>query len=47
MTGILLGAVSVLYFSTGISYLLQGNPGMGFAFLCYALANIGLYMGAK
>lgn len=47
MTGALLLGVSVLYLGTAISYIIQGNPSMGFAFLCYALANLGIFYGAK
>ena len=39
--------VGVLYVVIGILYFLKGNWGNGLAFICYSLANIGLYFGAK
>lgn len=47
MTGTLLIVVGVLYVMTGLSYLSDGNVGMCIAFICYAGANFGLYLGAK
>ena len=44
MSGILLGIVGVLYIFTGINYFLEGNIGLGIAFLSYSLANYGLYL---
>lgn len=47
MTGILLIIVGVLYIGVGMGYAAQGNWGMAFAFTCYALANYGIYLGAR
>ena len=47
MTGMFLCLVGILYLMTAISYVIDGNIGMGIAFSCYSLANIGLYMAGK
>lgn len=47
MIPILMVLVGIIYFAIGTTYALNGNYGMFFAFLCYALANVGIYLGAK
>lgn len=47
MSGILLGSVSILYFAAGINYLVSGNTGMAIAFVCYGIANYGLYLAGS
>ena len=47
MTGYLLVGVGILYGLTALSYVYDKNLGMALAFLCYALANVGLYYGGK
>lgn len=39
----LIAIVGVIYFVIGIDLMSKGKGGLGFAFLAYALANIGLY----
>ncbi len=46
MTGIFLGAVSLMYLFAAANYIYTGNVGMGIAFLSYAIANYGLWMAS-
>lgn len=44
---ILLLGVGIVYIIVGLNYFIQGNSGMGIAFVAYAVANIGLYMAGR
>ncbi len=47
MNGLLLALVGVIYFIVAVGYCKDGNTGMAIAFLCYALANYGLYLAGR
>lgn len=47
MSAPLLICVSPIYIGVAISYGLKGNGGMAVAFVAYAVANVGLILGAK
>lgn len=44
---ICIGIVTGLYFVISINYFLINNLPMTLVFICYALANLGIYLGAK
>lgn len=39
--------VTLIYFSVGISDMLNNNIGMGICFLAYGVANIGLILAQR
>lgn len=47
MSGWLIALTGVIYAYVAAEQFWRGNPGMGIAYVGYALANIGLWMLAK
>lgn len=47
MSAWLIAAVGVAYAYVSGESFWKGNPGMGVAYLGYAIGNVGLYMLAK
>ena len=45
MSAWLLSAVTVAYIWTALDLYLHGRPGLSFAFMAYAAANIGFIWG--
>ena len=47
MSGWLLAFVAVIYALVAANYTINGNYGMGLAFLAYAVSNIGFIMAGS
>lgn len=47
MSGPLIALTGFIYAYIAADQLWKGNPGMGIAYVGYALANVGLYLLAK
>ena len=43
----LLAAVSAAYLGTAVDLMLRGQHALAVAFLCYAIANVGLIVSIK
>lgn len=39
--------IGCVYAYIGIDFFVEGKIGLGITFVCYALANLGLYFTAK
>lgn len=47
MNGVLLAAVGIIYTAVAVSYMSEGKGGLAISFLCYAIANYGLYVAGN
>lgn len=47
MSNILVLGVAFIYLIVGIGYINESKLGLGVTFICYAAANIGLYLTAR
>ena len=47
MIPILMFLVAILYTGIGIGYFIAGNLGLGIAFICYAMANLGIWWSGR
>lgn len=47
MSGLLIALTGLIYAWIAADQFWRGNPGMGIAYLGYAVANIGLFMLAR
>lgn len=47
MAAWLIAFIGVVYAVVAVSLFLDGKPGLGIAFVGYALGNVGLYAVAK
>ena len=47
MASWLIAGVGIVYLIVAVDLFIRGNWGLGIAFLGYAFANVGLYIGAK
>lgn len=46
MSAWLIGIVTLIYVAVAINFMAESRVGMGFAFLGYAIANLGLILDA-
>lgn len=47
MNGILLLIVSAIYMIVGIRYYVESNVGLSLAFICYSIANLGIWWSSR
>lgn len=47
LLSICIGLIMALNFVIGIQYGLLSNYSMALVFICYGVANLGIYLGAK